>query len=134
MIRSDYYLYVYFRPWNAEPCYIGKGRGKRWREHLTRASNNHLAKIIAKAGRLGLEVPVVIARSDLSHDQAIAAEIAWIAAIGREAKGGPLVNATDGGEGTPGKIVTPAVRAALSAFHTGLRASPRPATEMRSSH
>jgi len=54
----------------------------------------------------------VIARSNLSKEQACEIEIAFIAAIGREIHGGPLVNMTDGGDGgTPGAIMSSEWRA-----------------------
>lgn len=92
---NEYYVYVLFRP-NGVPCYIGKGKGKRWKTHEKRASNPMLAKIIASAGG---EIPKVKIREGLTEQEAFETEIAFIKAIGRMAHGGPLVNMTDGGEG-----------------------------------
>ena len=103
---NRFYVYIYFRPWNGIPCYVGKGQGKRWLEHLkfgVNHYNKHFAAIFAKAKRLGMEVPRVKIRVELSNEEAVVMEIAFIKAIGRADKGlGPLVNWTDGGDGTVG--------------------------------
>jgi len=92
------YVYVIFRP-TGEPCYIGKGHGGRWRKHVKRSHNPHLKAIYAKAN---YDLPAIIIRENLSDDKAIETEVALIKAIGREEFGGPLVNLTDGGDGTVG--------------------------------
>lgn len=94
---DDFYIYCYFRP-TGEPCYIGKGRGRRWKHHLKQSTNPRLRNIIAKAGG---DVPHVKLHVGLLNDQANEYEIALIKAIGR-GKNGPLVNMTDGGEGVLG--------------------------------
>lgn len=94
---NRFYVYVMFRPWNGEPCYIGKGQGKR-AQVLYRGHNPHLARIIAKAGA---PIPTVILQGGLAEDEAFMVERAFIAALGR-GKNGPLVNLTDGGEGRSG--------------------------------
>lgn len=97
-----FYVYVLFRPWNGEPCYVGKGSGNRIAAHAQygpRHPNEHLARILVKAGG---SIPAVILHAGLTEDQALSYEVALIAAIGRESAGGPLVNMTDGGEGVSG--------------------------------
>lgn len=91
----DAYVYVIFRP-DGHPCYVGKGKGNRWNNHRTRSTNPHLARIVAKAGG---DLPKVKVRQGLTDEAAFAIERALIAAIGREANGGALVNMTDGGDG-----------------------------------
>jgi group I intron endonuclease len=108
--RREFYVYIIFRPSGA-PCYVGKGCGKRWREHfkpsyLKRHHNERLARIIKNAGG---SLPVVIIRSGLTNQQAIDLEKAFIAAIGRSPNG-PLVNMTDGGDGQVGLIFSQATR------------------------
>jgi hypothetical protein len=108
-VPNDYYIYCYFRL-TGEPCYIGKGRGVRWKDHLTKAHNIHLRRIIAKAGG---EIPHVKLCTGLNGEQALQYEIAWITAIGRGTKG-PLVNMTDGGDGSLGCIPSSESRAKMS--------------------
>src|ERR1700761_7893189 len=99
----EFYLYVYFRL-NGSPCYIGKGCGQRWLSHeqKNRCSNHRLRALIERAGG---ELPKLKIREGLTNDEASAMEIAFIAAIGRGRKG-PLVNMTDGGEGTVGNVLS----------------------------
>lgn len=129
-MKRDFYVYCYFRPCG-EPCYIGMGRGSRWKAHLTKSrfkdTNRHLRSIIKKAGG---NVPFVKLRSGLQFDQAREYEIAFIKAIGREPHG-PLVNLTDGGDGTTGYIYTDAHRAKLKAANLGKKASPDTIEKMR---
>lgn len=106
---SYFYVYVYFRPWDGSPCYVGKGRGKRWL-HFSKKRNPHLRNIIAKAGG---ELPCVKIREGLTEVEAFAIESTFIKAIGR-GKNGPLVNMTDGGEGVSGLIVSAETRAKMS--------------------
>ena len=105
---SDFYVYAYFRP-DGSPCYIGKGRGRRWRSHIKWSANSILNNILKKYG----EIPCLKIRQGLSEKEAFETEIALIKAIGRGSKG-PLVNLTDGGEGSTGYIAPPHVRAKLS--------------------
>ena len=107
MSDDKFYVYALFRPWNGKPCYIGKGHGNRAFWHQTSAGHNrhwnrHLQAIFNKAGKLELEVPVVILRMGLEESVAFEIEQALIKSIGREKFGGPLVNRTDGGEGISG--------------------------------
>lgn len=106
MVRSDFYVYVIFRP-NGQPCYIGKGKGRRWRAHFRKCLNPHLAAIIKQAGG---DLPVVVIRDNLTEPEAFEIERAFIAAIGRKANDGPLVNMTDGGDGPHGHVQSPEAR------------------------
>lgn len=94
---SDFYVYVLFRPWNGTPCYVGKGKGRRWKGHdrlNTSHYNRHLASIYKKAGGPLICVKV---RECLTEDQAFEVEKALIAVIGRGKH--LLANMTDGGDG-----------------------------------
>jgi hypothetical protein len=105
----SYYVYVWFRPWNGQPCYVGKGKNKRCYE-FKRSHNRHLKHIVNKAGG---ELPCVIVRDGLEEQEAYIIEMALIAAIGR-GKEGPLVNTTDGGRGINGMKFSKALRKHLS--------------------
>ena len=106
MPHKIYYVYVLFRPWNGSPFYIGKGKGDRWRDHERDGGrfNRHLANVIRKAKRLGAEIPKVKIRAGLTEQEAFQTEVTFIAAIGRQSHGGPLVNLTDGGDGPSGAV------------------------------
>lgn len=107
--RSDFYVYAIFRQ-NGEPCYVGKGRGGRWKDHVRRSCNRHLASIYAKACG---DLPIVKVREGLTDAEAMETEVALIAAIGR-GNIGPLVNQTDGGDGASGAIRSDETRAKMS--------------------
>ena len=128
-VSRDFYIYIYFRP-NGEPCYVGKGRGARWREHIKRSCNRHLRRIMALTD---CELPCVKVRVGLSEAEAFEAEKAFIKAIGREPNG-PLVNATDGGEGQCGAKFLPSRRAAMSASRRGYRHSEETKAKISKSH
>jgi hypothetical protein len=130
-LMNDFYVYIYFRL-NGVPCYVGKGRGYRWAEHeYKRSSNPILARIIEKAGR---PLPKIKVREGLSNEEAIATEIAFIAAIGREHVGGPLVNLTDGGTNNVGRIDRESSRAKRNAANRGRKRTPEQCARMAAAH
>lgn len=123
-----FYVYVIFRL-NGTPCYVGKGKGNRYLDHAKGSHNIHLRRIYKKSDR---ELPAVILQEGLCEQDAFAAEMALIAVIGRLGnKTGPLVNMTDGGEGTSGHVVSADARARLRAAHTGRVASDETRANMR---
>jgi NUMOD3 motif len=116
-MKADFYVYIYFRL-DGSPCYVGKGRGRRWRTHCHRAcSNGRLAKIISNAGG---NLPIVVIRKNLSNDEARSIERAFISAIGRGRRG-PLVNMTDGGEGIAGIPMLDEIKRKISRANRGRR-------------
>lgn len=119
--RREFYVYVIFRP-NGIPCYIGKGRKGRWKQHFKGSHNKRLRRVFAQSGG---DLPIVKVRERLTNVEACAAEIALIRAVGRQDIGtGPLVNFTDGGEGLLGHIPTPETRSKRSAALTGRKRPP----------
>ena len=124
-----------FRPWDGTVCYIGKGVRNRWLEHEKLGVshyNKRLAKIFAKAKALGLKIIKVKFRENLTDAEAIQIEIAFIKAIGR---GGDnlLVNMTDGGEGTSGRVASKESREKVGKTHTGMKRSPSARVNMTAS-
>jgi hypothetical protein len=118
--HSDYYIYLIYHP-NGTPCYVGKGRSHRWKQHAKASSNQRLARIYAKYG----DLPIVKVKENLTNEEAMREEVLLIASIGRENKGmGPLVNFTDGGEGASGIVRSAETRAKLSASNKGRKNSP----------
>jgi hypothetical protein len=98
--RKRSYVYVIFRT-NGIPCYVGQGVGDRYKRHgyNKNSRNKHLAAIYKNATS---PLPVKKIKENLTRDEAIELEEFLISVIGREKNGGPLVNCTDGGEGSLG--------------------------------
>lgn len=114
-----FYVYVLFRQ-SGVPCYVGKGKGSRWRENK-RQHNPYLSRILREArGNL----PTIILADNLSEENALALEKLFIDAIGRIAHGGPLVNFTDGGEGVSGFRHSNKTKLLLSAKSSEMWANP----------
>jgi hypothetical protein len=101
----------------------GKGKGDRWNDHErrpdSRARNYMLRAIVERAKKLGKELPKVKLREKMTEDEAFELERIFIKAIGRKKDGGPLVNLTDGGDGSTGLVFRPESRKLLSVAHTG---------------
>ena len=143
-MRNDFYVYVLLDPrkpgvykygplkFKHEPFYVGKGKGNRDKSHFRpgnidadskRYKNTKKTNKIRKIIEAGFyPVPVRI-KSDVDEVTAFRLEIKAIRLIGRGSSG-PLVNLTDGGEGSSGYICSAAERLAKSewslAFHAGL--------------
>jgi len=114
-------IYVLVDPLTSEIRYVGwttKPLHRRLRHHLTEAkkSNNHKSTWVRSLVRRGYvpdirlvqEVPLTVWKE---------AEVYWIAKF--KSLGCPLVNATSGGEGTPGHVVSDSVREQNSQLHKG---------------
>jgi len=128
-MNNIFYVYIYLDPrknggfkygnyrFEYEPFYVGKGHGRRDRDHLAEAYYNQDVKkgkrdrkcsIIRKIKRvLGKEPLIERIAENLSEDSSFELEKNTIESIGRaDLKKGPLVNLTDGGEGLSGYIAT----------------------------
>lgn len=102
-MEANFYVYEYRHPVSGLPIYIGKGRGDRWIMHKYGSSNIHLDRIIKKYGAANVPRRQLII--GLTEEQAFAIERVLITVIGR-GNAGSLVNITDGGEGSSGRIAT----------------------------
>jgi len=120
---NTYYCYTYLDPRKPgkysyknisflfEPLYIGKGKNKRYLEHLkylekhTNYDFKHVLKEILNEGftKQDIENHILIIYCN-SEQEAFDLEIRLIKEIGRSKFGGSLVNWTDGGEGVSGYI------------------------------
>jgi NUMOD3 motif len=122
-----FYVYVMFRP-DGRPCYVGKGKGNRYRQ-MYRYYNPHLQRIIRDAGGRLYSLKVV----ECSEPEALEYERMLIAALGRERFGGILVNDTDGGDGKSGWVPSEATRRRIGKSNTGKKMSPEARAKMSAS-
>ena len=117
------YVYAYLRP-DGRPCYVGKGKGKRWQHRGKAGRNKHFLSIRAQAKAAGTDLTCIKLVEGLTDEQAMQVERDLIRLVGREAHGGPLVNLTDGGDGPSGYRYTPEQSAAHGAKRKGRALSP----------
>jgi len=103
-VRCNYYVYVYKYP-DGTPFYVGKGTGKRWKQHLIKAKTNskdyneYKRNIIKKLFREGKEPIVEKILDNIDNELACLVEQEYISKYGRKSQGGLLVNMTAGGDG-----------------------------------
>lgn len=130
---NQYYVYIYLDPRKSgnysytdpetgevfkfyyEPFYVGMGKGKRWKTHLSEAkfqrkiiSNRHKCNIINKIKRETGNDPIILKLyENISLQKAKDIEILYIKIIGRvNLHNGSLVNLTNGGDGVVAKVVS----------------------------
>lgn len=103
----EFYTYIW-RDAAGVPFYVGKGRGKR-AKNVTQRSKE-FKEMHAKGG-----CTVEIVDWFIHESQAHAYEVELIYRYGRRDMGGPLINLTDGGEGTSGRKLNSESRAKISA-------------------
>ena len=104
LIPSMFYVYAYFEPGDKVPFYIGKGVRHRSRVHLSRSHNSAVARKIAALRGNGFEPEVRLLYFG-TDEQCKLEEIRLIRLFGRrDLAGGPLLNCTDGGDGTTKQV------------------------------
>jgi len=118
---NDYYIYVYLDTrkksknifsetisFDYEPFYVGKGRNKRYRQHLMpcgKGYNRLRDSIITKILDEGKEPIIIKVYDGLSEEDALIKEEELITLIGRrDLCLGTLSNLTDGGDGAKSRI------------------------------
>lgn len=115
VLPVDFYVYEHLRASTGEVFYVGKGQnGRAW---FTANRRKHWVNIAKKHG-----VVVRIVQDGLQEWFAHELERDLIALHGRKDVGrGPLVNVTDGGEGTSGREFSAETLAKMSASKSGKR-------------
>ena len=120
-----YCVYFHLIPKTKKVFYVGVG--KKTRPYNIYDRNNLWKKIVNKYG-----FDVEIVTSDISWDEACRLEIEYIKAFGRiDNKTGCLANLTNGGEGTIGKINSPASIKKWKKSRDGYRHSPETIAKIR---
>lgn len=119
-----FYVYIYRDPTSGQPFYVGKGKGPRYSRHLKRQDKHPLTQKIQKLSALNEEPRIDVIEMP-SEGFALRAEEFLIAYFGRKDLGlGPLLNLTDGGEGSSGIKMSQATKDKLSLAFRGKRQTP----------
>jgi hypothetical protein len=107
-----------------EPFYVGKGPIERVEFHIYEAavtkgySPSHKVNKIRGLLNQDLKPVIIVLQSGLSERDAFALEKLAIKKIGRKDLGrGPLLNLTDGGEGSSGRVVSKETKAKIGDRH-----------------
>lgn len=112
-MEKKFYVYLHVKKTTGEPFYIGKGYDKR--AFIERNRSLHWKNIVNKYG-----LDVIMIEEYLSEKDALKLEMYWIKRIGRnDLKNGPLVNFTNGGDGSSGRPMNEKTKAILRKINTG---------------
>jgi hypothetical protein len=117
------FIYALIDPVMEKMRYIGKANDphRRLREHQSEKATHHRGRWIESLKSRGL-APEMIILEETTCEQWKEREIYWIAYY--RAQGAPLVNGTDGGEGSAGWKATPEISRRMSEAHKGIERSP----------
>ena len=100
---NNFYTYLYFDPSRNEPIYVGKGKDKRFNIHLSRKDMHPLTHRLQMMKRNGVQPIITFLCRNIDEELALLIEQEAISKYGRKDLGkGPLLNLTDGGEGSTG--------------------------------
>lgn len=125
MVVHQFLVYGLTDPRTGEIRYVGKSaKGmKRPQEHGRKGRGNGRCKNwVASLAKIGLKCGIEVLECCETLDELSTAEVRWIKK-GRDA-GWRLTNLTDGGEGAPGHIKSPATRRKLSQAAIERQANP----------
>ena len=116
-MENKYYIYLHIKATNGEPFYVGKGCANRAYSKTSR--NKFWNHIVNK-----YNYEVLILENNLIKEDALTKEKYWINRIGRrDLKNGPLVNMTDGGDGSTGVKFSEEAKIKLKNAHLGRKYS-----------
>lgn len=87
-----YYVYEYINPTNKEVFYVGKGRNRRYKSHLTSTSNDRFSSYLESL--LDNDIEPIIRRRFWSEDEQLVLDMEeyLIGFYGRLEDGGTLCN------------------------------------------
>lgn len=109
-MKNKFYVYEHWRPDKDLPFYVGKGKGSRAQSSVGR--NKHYKNIVSKLMAMGMCIEVRMVECGMDEKSALALEVEKIASW--KALGVKLVNITNGGEGTSGRILSEESKAKIS--------------------
>ncbi len=116
-MKNKYYVYAHINPLKNEIFYIGKGKDNR--AYVKYNRSKWWKKTVNKYGYI-----IDILEEELTEKQVIERERWYINRIGRKDLGkGPLVNMTDGGEGSEGYKYSKKTRKKMSNAKKGKKHS-----------
>jgi len=99
MTAGIYYVYIYYHPEKQVPVYIGKGKGDRYKDHLTWSSNKLLRYKIKEWKNEGKKPKIEFFLKNLTECEALTIEHSLIMRYKPLERGGTLYNFSVGGEG-----------------------------------
>jgi len=105
-MTNRFYVYCYKDPSRSnERIYIGKGKGKRFKQHLSRKDKHPFTQRLQKMASENVEPIIEFLCRDVDEEFSLFVEQEAISLYGRkDLKKGSLLNLTDGGEGTSGRV------------------------------
>lgn len=118
--QNIYYVYQLRLENSEDPFYIGKGKGRRAKNHLLNCmltGTTRKVHTIKKAQSLGIKINIEILHDNLEEQTSLDLECNYIAMYGRLDNGtGILTNLTNGGDGVAGYNPTDEARLKIGAL------------------